>query len=331
MTETMLRAITYAPDDGWQEISDLSIISNLCAKSGVRVWAEADISTLTVEDIQTIAEEFDLHELAVEDATNARQRPKLEEYERHLFAVVHELQLRDEQLEAAQISCFVGTRFVLVLHKGADRTMDETRRRLRGAKGDLWGGSAYLMHALLDTVVDDYQAMADDLEQEIEGYEDQLLHDPRLSLQTQLYTVKQRIARFRRYVLPASRMLASVVEQGTLGENIRLVDSHFGAYFRDVYDHTLREVDQMRNVDDLTEALINLVRTEQAMAQNEAVKRVSGWAAIIAIPTLVASIYGMNFGLIPDEGSLLGFFFALGLMGLIGTLLYVQFKRRGWM
>ena len=326
----MLTAIYHTPETGWQEVDDLSIISSLCDRSGTRVWAEADVSTLTREDVATIAEEFGLHELAVEDATTPRERPKLEEYEKHLFVVVHELQRHDGQLEPVQMACFIGTRFVLALHFGASRTLDETKRRLRKHKEEVWGGSAFLMHTLLDAIVDDYQHIADDLEAEVEKLEEEVLADPRSAAQTRLYTVKQQEARFRRYVLPVSRMLSTVVDQGTIGSAIALVDTHFGAYFRDVYDHTLRISDQVRSVEDLSDALMDLVRVEAANAQNEVTKRLTGWAAIIAVPTFIASVYGMNFRLVPADGQLFGFWFALGLMGATAVGLYAFFKRRGW-
>lgn len=326
----MLRAIAHLPDRGWAEVSDLTKISNLCDESGARVWAEADIQTLTETDIATIAEEFGLHPLAVEDAINARERPKLEEYEKHLFTVVHELQPQDGQLEPAQIACFVGTRFVLALHNSADRTMEETRKRLTSATGEIWGGSAFLMHALLDVIVDDYQRIADTIEEDVEEMEEALLTDPRSQPSSRIYTVKQRVARFRRYVLPVSRMLANVVEQGSLAANIRLVDTNFGTYFRDVHDHTLRVADQVRNIEDLSNAMIDLVRVEATNAQNEVTKRLTAWAAIIAVPTFIASVYGMNFRLVPADGQLFGFWFALAIMTVSALVLYAYFKRKGW-
>jgi magnesium transporter len=325
-----VRAIAHVPGQGWQDVADLTRISNLCEESGVRVWAEADVTTMTPEDVRTIAEEFGLHELAVEDATSTRERPKLEEYDNHLFTVIHELQTIDGQLEPAQIACFVGTRYVLALHAGADRTMAEAKERLLAAKGEIWGGSAFLMHALLDTIVDDYQLIADQLEAETEKMEELLLGDPRAGSSSQLYTVKQRVARFRRYVLPVSRMVASVVDQGSLGSNIRLVDTHFGTYFRDVHDHTLRITDQVRNIDDLANALVDLVRVEATNAQNEVTKRLTGWAAIIAVPTFIASVYGMNFRLVPADGQIFGFWFALGLMATSAIALFAYFKNKNW-
>jgi magnesium transporter len=326
----VLKAISHVPGKGWEEVTDLSRISNLCDASGARVWAEADIRTLTENDIKTIADEFGLHELAVEDATSTRERPKLEEYDKHLFVVVHELQPQDGQLEPAQIACFIGTRWVLALHAGAERTMEETRKRLAAEKGEIWGGSAYLMHTLLDTIVDDYQAIADSLENEVEDIEEKLLVDRGTQPSSRLYIIKQRVARFRRYVLPVSRMLANVVEQGSLGANIRLVDTHFGTYFRDVQDHTLRVADQVRSIDDLASALVDFVRVEATNAQNEVTKRLTGWAAIIAVPTFIASVYGMNFRLFPANGQLFGFWFALGLMAVTALGLYAYFKRKEW-
>jgi magnesium transporter len=306
------------------------VISHLCEKSGERVWAEADVSSLTPQDIATIAEEFGLHELAVEDATSMRERPKLEEYDRHLFVVVHELESRDGQLEPVQIACFIGTRFVLALHAGADAIMDETKARLRATKDNIPGGATYLVHTMLDTIVDDYQHIADALEEEIEALEEQLLADPRSPAQMRLYAVKQRLARFRRYVFPVARMLAGVTEQGSFAPAIANVDEHFGAYFRDIHDHTLRISDQVRNVEDLANALIELVRVEATNAQNEVTKRLTGWAAIIAVPTFIASVYGMNFQLVPADGQIFGFWFALSLMAVTAVGLYAFFKRRGW-
>lgn len=326
----MLRAISHIPGEGWQKVSDLTVVSNLCDRSGARVWAEADVRSLTPDDIRTIAKEFGLHALAVEDAASTRERPKLEEYEQHLFVIVHELQPHDGQLEPAQIACFVGTRWVLALHAGADTTMAETRRRLESATGEIWGGSAFLMHALLDSIVDDYQKIADGLEDEVEDVEEALLADPISQPPSRLYKIKQRVARFRRYVLPISRMLTNVVEQGTLGANIRLVDTHFGDHFRDVHDHTLRIAEQVRSIEDLTSALVDLVRVEATNAQNEVTKRLTGWAAIIAVPTYIASVYGMNFELVPASGRIFGFWFALALMVTAALGLYAYFKRKGW-
>jgi magnesium transporter len=322
----MLTAIALSEEDGWVEVDDLDKMSELIKTPGMLLWADADIATLTSHDIAVIAEEFGLAALAVEDALHPRQRPKLEAYETHLFAVVHQLDTIDDQLEASQISCFIGRRFILTLHAGGSRSLDETRARCIRSKKLADQGVSFFTHALMDVIVDDYQAIADKLEEDIEELEDTALKDPNAPLQSELYALKQKLARLRRYVLPGERVLAIVLEP----DRFNLITKRTGELFRDVHDHSLRIIDQIRNVDDLVNAVIDLQRSEQAAEMNQTTKRLTGWAAIIAVPTFIASVYGMNFELIPNEGELLGFWFALGTMLVSGSSLYVYFKKRGW-
>jgi magnesium transporter len=321
----MLRALQLT-ETGWVEVEDLARISDLLAESGTLLWARADVADLSPTDVATITEEFGLHPLAVEDAINQRQRPKLEAYDKHLFAVMHQLDTINEQLEATQISCFVGARYVLTLHRAADRTLDEATRRCNKAMKPEDRGPSFVMHALLDTIIDDYQGITDGIEQEIERVEDTVLGNFRAPVQNELYSLKQRLSRLRRYAVPGERVLATVVEPG----RFQLITGSTADYFRDVHDHTLRIIDQIRNVQDLTDAVFDLQRAEQANEMNEVTKKLTGWAAIIAVPTFIASVYGMNFDLIPNEGEIFGFFFALVLMAGTGTFLYGFFKRRGW-
>jgi magnesium transporter len=322
----MLSAICHQGST-WTEVHDLTTISDLLERPGVLVWAMADSRELTADDMALLADELGLHPLAVEDALSLRQRPKLESYETHLFAVMHQLDSVEGQLEARQIACFVGRRFVLTFHAGAERLVEEARKRcMLGAK-DPDQGPSYVMHALLDTVVDDYQDISDSLELEVEELEEKVLGQPLASgLEHRLYSLKQRLARLRRYVIPGERVLTVVQEPARFS----LITDRTAALFRDVHDHLLRVIDQIRNVDDLVEAVINLQQSAQAQSLNEVTKRLTGWAAIIAVPTFIASVYGMNFELVPSEGQLFGFWFALGLMAITGVGLFAYFKRRGW-
>ena len=190
----MLAAVCHSEETGWIEVKDLATISDLHAEAGNLLWAEADVASLTEEDVATIAEEFDLHPLAVEDATTLRQRPKIERYESHLFAVFHELYEENEQVEARQIACFIGDRYVLTLHAGASRTMTEAKERMKQVRVEK-AHPSFLLHSLLDACVDDYQALADHLENEMETLEDIVLSTPRSPVQRQLYSLKQRVAR----------------------------------------------------------------------------------------------------------------------------------------
>jgi magnesium transporter len=319
----MLMAICHSAENGWAEVEDLSRVSDLRGEPGVLLWAETDVSTLTDEDVRTIAEEFGLHPLAVEDAIHARQRPKIESYDDHIFVVVDQLDHVDDQLEATQIACFIGDRYVLTLHAGATRSIEEAKRRWTLAQRDLGQGPPYLLHTLLDSVVDDYQRIADDLETRVEELEDLVLTHPGAPVSRQLYSVKQKISRLRRYALPVARVLEDVKRHERTPADIFV-------HFQDVHDHTLRIGDQIRNADDLSQAVLDLTRAEQAYSLNEVTKRLTGWAAVIAVPTFIASVYGMNFQLVPEEAEIFGFWFALALMALSSTGLYVYLRRREW-
>lgn len=321
----MLTAIALSEDDGWFEVDDLAKMSELIGQPGTLLWADADVSTMTSHDVAVIQEEFGLSPLAVEDALNPRQRPKLESYENHLFAVLHQLDTVDDQLEATQISMFIGRRYVLTLHAGATRTLGDTRRRCYQGTKLADQGVSFFTHALLDAIVDDYQSIADALEVRIEELEEIALASRRVP-QRDLYSLKQRLARLRRYVTPGERVLATVLEPA----KFNLITTRTSEMFRDVHDHTLRILDQIRNIDDLVNAVIDIQRAEQLENQTAITKRLTGWAAIVAVPTFIASVYGMNFRLVPADQTRGGFFFALGLMTVSAVGLYAVFKRRGW-
>ncbi|MBA2313065.1 MAG: magnesium transporter CorA family protein [Actinobacteria bacterium] len=322
----MLVAVCHSEESGWKEVEDLSEISDLRAESGNLLWAEADVSGITPEEIALIAEEFNLDPLAVEDAGEFRQRPKLDDFDRHLFVVFHELDEVRGQLEATQISCFIGDRFVLTLHAGAGRIIEKAKSRWLKDEKRLGAEPGYLVYTLLDVLVDDFETIVDGLDDEIERLEEIVLRDPTEPVQRELYAVKQKLSRLRRYVLPNERVLEWILE----GPGREAVGRHSHHYFQDVNDHLLRTADQIRNIDDLTDAVLDLRRAEQATALNEVTKRLTGWAAIITVPTFIASVYGMNFKLVPHDQTIFGFWFAITLMVLSSSGLYLYFKRRTW-
>jgi magnesium transporter len=322
----MLVAVCHSPATGWVEVTDLTELSELRVESGNLLWAEADVATLDDEEIALIADEFSLHPLAVEDAVRIRQRPKLESYEGHLFVVVHELDEVDGQLEASQIACFIGERYLITLHAGAERIISEAKRRWSDEFVQRDAGPGYLLHTLLDALVDDVEVIANKLEDEIENLEEITLQNPLAPVQRELYSVKQRLSRLRRYALPTERVVRWVLDGP--GHGLFAKETH--ELFADVNDHVLRIADQVRSIEDLTDAVLDLRRGEQATALNEVTKRLTGWAAIIAVPTFIASVYGMNFALVPTEGQIFGFFFALFLMALSSLVLFLFFRHRDW-
>lgn len=322
----MLMAICHSAKEGWAKVEDLERLSDLREEAGNVLWAEADVNNLTVDDVGTIAEEFGLHPLAVEDAMSTRQRPKIESYEGHTFVVFHQLDEVDGQLEAEQIACFVGERYVLTIHSGASRTIEAAKKRWGETRIDSEHSSA-LLHTLFDVVVDEYQKIADALEQTIEDLEEIALETPRAPLQRQLYGIKQKVSRMRRYVLPMTRLLEWTEDPESEAD----ISEETIPLFRDVHDHLLRIADQVRNIDDLAQAVLDLNRSEQSNLLNEVSKRLTGYAAIFAVLTLIAGIYGMNFKLVPKDQTLYGFWIAIAMMVAAGIGLYWYFRKKDWL
>ena len=323
----MLLTVCHSPESGWQRIDDVSRVSEIRRQAETLLWAESDVLDLTDEDVETIAEEFGLHPLAVEDAIHTKQRPKIEHYPTHVFVVFHQLNEVDGQLEAVQLACFMGNDYLLSIHAGASRTIEEAKRRWADAEEGLHDHPSSLLHTLLDVVVDEYQVYADGIEAEMEDLEELILAEPKLKVQRQLYSVKQRVARLRRYVMPESRMLAWAVDPDLPNP----VPETTARLFADVEDHLLRIGDQIKNVDELAQGVLDMTQAAQAQDLNEVNRMLAAWAAIFAVGTLIAGIYGMNFDLVPGTGTRFGFWFAIGLSILSSVALYLNFKKRGWL
>lgn len=323
----MIVAQCHSRDTGWTQVDDLSKLSDLRVESGNVLWVEADVATLSDEDVALIADEFDFPTLAVEDAMNTRQRPKLEPYNGLLFVVMHQLDEIEDQLEACQIAGFIGERFVLIIHSGAQRTLEQAKKRWADAK-ELPDGPAELLHTLTDVVVDDYQEHSDRLEDEMENLEEIALQAPDAPVNLQLYGVKQQIARLRRYVFPSARLLDWVLDPDSRG---RPFTKETALLFRDVHDHLMRITDQVKNIDDLSQAVIDFTRAHHDQALNVTTRKLTAWAAIFAVGTLIAGIYGMNFKLVPKDQTIEGFWFAIGLMAVSSIGLYLYFRKKDWL
>lgn len=315
----MIKAVAFE-HGRWSELQDLERISDLVAADGSLVWAMIDSRDVEPVDLQVIADELGLHPLAVEDSVVHRQRPKIEPYEKHLFAVMHHLTDDGSAIDARQLSCFIGNRWVLTLHQGVP--LELVLPRLDPpASGQ---GVSAITHALLDFIVDGYEAIAEQLEGEVDQLEELALGPAHPDLQDRVYAVKRRLVALRRYLVPGERLLRALVGDMTA------VPTETTARFRDVHDHLLRTLDVTRDVSEILDAIVNLQRADQQAEFGEVTKRLTGWAAIVAVPTFIASMYGMNFELIPNEGSLTGFWIAIASMTISAAWLFAVFKRKHW-
>jgi magnesium transporter len=281
----------------------------------------------TEEEFAAVDEEFDLHPLAVEDAIKAHQRPKLERYGQTLFVVLRPARYLDESetVEFGEIHVFVGEDFVITVRHGEAPALSEVRRQLEDEPELLRRGPEAILHAIVDRVVDDYAPVVEGLENDIQEIETEVFGgNPDVSLR--IYKLSREVIEFQRAIGPLAGVLEDLIEDERLE-----IDSEVRRYLRDVRDHALRVTERVEGFRELLNNILDVNLTLVGIRQNDEVKRISAWAAILFAPTLVAGIYGMNFEYMPELGWVFGYPFALTLMVLVSLTLYLIFKRRGWL
>ncbi|MFK3985136.1 magnesium and cobalt transport protein CorA [Micromonospora sp. NPDC050397] len=292
--------------------------------------------------LMAVAEEFSLHELAVEDAVVAHQRPKLERYGETLFVVLRAARYLDdlEQVDFGELHVFVGPNFVLTVRHGEAPDMGAVRRRMEGDPDLLRRGPEAVLYAILDAVVDGYAPVVAGLQHDIDEIETEVFGgDPKVT--RRIYELSREVIEFQR----ASRPLLDILRGLSAGFSKHGTDEELQRYLGDVADHATtaaERVDGFRqiltDIRTLNATLVSQAQneevkrlTEASYTQNEEVKKISAWAAILFAPTLIGTIYGMNFDHIPELHWSFGYPFALALMALVCTCLYLVFKRRDWL
>jgi len=278
-------------------------------------------------ELAEMQDEFDLHELAVEDAAHGNQRPKIEEYGDSLFAVLHTVEIAGEELNVGEIDIYVGRNFVLSARQKAARGLQDVRARCEREPELLRHGSGYVLYALMDAVVDRYFPVLDAVETELEALEEQIFtgKSPRENIEA-LYYVKQKLMTLKHAagpLLDASSRL--------FGGRVPPVCAGLGDYFRDVYDHLTR---LNQSLDTLRDTVTTAIQVNLAMitiGESEVTKRLAAYAALVAVPTMIAGIYGMNFEVMPELSWGLGYPTALAAMAAIDVYLFYRFRRAGWL
>jgi magnesium transporter len=278
--------------------------------------------------LRQVQQQFGLHDLAIEDAHRAHQRPKLERYGESLFVVLRTAQMNREpgRIDFGETHIFVGARYVVSVRHGSSLSYAEVRARCETTPQLLCKGPGFVLYALMDFIVDQYFPIVDVLEDEIEELEAEIFGEA-FSRETthRIYQLKRQLLEVKRAVSPLVDMCNRLMRF-----DLELIPEDTRPYFRDVYDHVIRIneiVDTQREL--LTTALeanLSLI----AVGQNEVMKKLAGWAGIIAVPTMIAGVYGMNFDFMPELKWNLGYPLVLAAMlGACGSL-YVYFKRSGW-
>jgi magnesium transporter len=295
-------------------------------------------------EIQSIATEFSLHPLAVEDAIQAHQRPKLERYGETLFVVLRPARYVDpvEVVEIGEVHLFLGPNFVISLRHAEEPHLSEVRHRLEECPDLLGKGPHAVLYAALDQVVDDYSPVLAGLQNDIDEIEVQVFDgDPHAS--RRIYQLTREVIEFQRAVAPLADLLSSL--QTMVKNQSGEADLELQRLLRDVADHVTQVAERTEAFRQLLTNILTVNATLVAQRQNEEMtrlteasyhqgeqtKRISSWAAILFTPTLIAGIYGMNFTHMPELAWRFGYPLAVGLMLLLALLLYVVFKRRGWL
>jgi magnesium transporter len=295
-----------------------------------------------VAEIRSVAREFGLHPLAVEDAIAAHQRAKLERYGTTLFTVLRPARYLDdvERVEFGELHVFTGRDFVVTIRHAEAPDLGRVRDRLEQAPELLRLGPEAVLYAILDQVVDEYAPVVAGLENDIDEIEDQLFRGDR-EVSRRIYELSREVIEFQRATRPLIAMLASL----EAGFEKYQVDLELQRSLRDVQDHAIRIVERadsfralLQNALTVHTTLVGQQQneemrslTETSLAQNEEVKRISAWAAILFAPTLVGTVYGMNFEHMPELHWLYGYPLAIGLMLVTSVTLYFVFRRRGWL
>jgi magnesium transporter len=286
-------------------------------------------------EFDSVAREFNLHELAVEDAIKAHQRPKLEVYDDTLFVVLKTARYLEagETVEFGEIMLFIGPQFVVaVRHKPASE-LRGVRKEIESRPDLLRFGPGAVLYAILDRVVDDYLPVIEGLDQDIKEVEKQVFSQEGHNPAERIYMLKREVIEFHQSTAPLAEPLDRLVRG-----QVPLLHQDMPEYFRDVQDHLLRVVEQVNAFRDLLTSVLQANLTQVALRQNEVgmqqnadVRKISAWVAIVAVPTMIAGIYGMNFEHMPELRWVLGYPLALLAMALACAGLYRAFKRNGWL
>ena len=289
----------------------------------------------TDQEFAGIAELFDLHPLAVEDAVEAHQRPKLERYGDTLFAVFktvcyveHEqLTATSEVVNTGEIMVFVGEDFVITVRHGMHGSLGPLREELEADAQQLGKGPAVVLHAIADHVVDDYLNVTDAVQADIDQVETDVFAESGARTDPgRIYQLKRELLELKRAVVPLARPIEDLATRP-----IRVVDPEIQAYFRDVLDHLMRAKEQIASFDELLNSILQAHLAQVTVAQNEDMRKITAWAAVIAVPTMVCGVYGMNFQYMPELHWKFGYPLVIAVISAACLVLYRGFRRNGWL
>ena len=294
-------------------------------RPGCFVWVA--LKNATAQELAEMQKEFGLHELAVEDASHGHQRPKLEEYGDFLFAVVHTVETAEEELVVGEVSVFVGKNYVLSIRNRTREGFSEVRARCEREPHLLKLGSGFVLYALIDTIVDRYFPVLEYLEDELDKVERRIFSGaPARENIEGLYQLKQKLMTLKHAAGPLEET-ATKLHGGRVPE----VCAGTQEYFRDVYDHLIRINQSIDSLREMVTTAISVNLSLITLGENETTKRLAAYAALVAVPTMIAGVYGMNFEYMPELQWTMGYPLALGAMAVLDGYLFYRFRKSKWL
>ncbi|KQZ60025.1 magnesium transporter CorA [Lysobacter sp. Root559] len=325
LPQCVINCAAYSREGVRRDISLDQISDVLAVDDGSFVWVglyEPDEGIL-----EKLQEEFCLHDLAIEDAHNAHQRPKIESYGNSLFIVVHTAQTVDSHIRFGETHLFVGPRYLVSVRHGASSSYAAARMRLERESEDLRHGPASALYVVLDMVVDNFSPIVDEFSQELNELEkDVFAEDFRKGTVEKLYDLKRELTRLRMAVSPLQDILGQLARSRSA-----LIDEESQLYFRDVLDHAVRINETTDTLREMLTAAMSVNLSLVTIRQGEVVKRLAGWAALLAAPTLIASWYGMNFTHMPELAGEHSYWIVIGVTLVVCVVLFGFLRRAKWL
>ena len=320
----LVNCVVYERGERQADIPVTDIRQHL-AKPGCFVWVA--LKDPEASELASLQEEFGLHELAVEDAQHGHQRPKIEEYGSSLFVVLQMVEWPGDDLQTGEVAVFVGPQYVISVRRGAQHGFTEVRRRCEQEPELLRHGPAYVLYALMDTVVDRYFPVLDRITEEIETIEERIFAGETSRTQIEaLYTLKRKLL-----VLDHATGPLLEVASKLHGGRVPPICAGLHDYFRDVYDHLLRLKQLVDNLRDMVTTAASMNLSLITISESEVTKRLAAYAALVAVPTMVAGIYGMNFEQMPELRWAWGYPVTLLSMVAVDIYLVYRFRKAKWM
>jgi magnesium transporter len=320
--------VSCAVYEGGKKLADIPVesIHEYITRPHAFVWVA--LRDPEESEFAAMQEAFDLHPLAIEDAHLGHQRPKIEEYGDSLFAIMHVIEVRDGEMHVGELAVFAGPNYVLSVRSRVERGFTEVRARSEREPELLQQGSGYILYALMDAVVDRYFPILDALEDELEVIERRIFEPegaPRENVEA-LYEVKQRLMIMKHAVAPLLEGVSNLS-----GARVPSMCARITEYFRDIYDHLLRLNQTTDSLRDTIATAISVNLSMVTLQESETMKRLAAYAALLAVPTMIAGFYGMNFEHMPELKWRFGYPMAMLLMALIDVVLFFRFRRSKWL